>query len=1413
MSSVEEQLEQLRKLYREQLPAKLEEILSVYRRLDVAQWNTQDADALHRLIHSLTGTAGTFGFQSISELSRTVERLLAAFSKATRTPNAAEWQAFNAEFNNLQQLVHSCLATAGSHLKPPAAALKQSSDPLIHIIEDDAEQAHAYASFLMEAGYRILIASDAPSYQTILDDPASERPAAVLMDLILPQGSMAGIELIKAITERFPSHPPVVTVSSHHSIEARLQAFRAGASRYLIKPIAPGRLIDILDELTGRLPGDPYRILMVDDDLLLLEAQAAMLRDAGMTVHTLSQPLHILDKLDQVKPDLVVLDMHMPDASGPELAAALREREDLTYLPILFLSSETDISQQLMALNLGGDDFLVKPVQPSHLVAAVTARARRTRQIIAMQKRLQANLYEREREHLALNQHAIVSIADRAGNITYVNDKFCEVSGYAYAELIGQNHRILKSGEHPPEFYRNIWRTIVNGKVWNGEICNRRKDGSHYWVESTITPFLGEDGKPYQYVSIRTDITHVKQSEEALRASETRLNLAQQVSHVGSFDWYPKSGELTWSDEHYRLWGLAPGSVTPSFELFRAAIHADDIPKLEQQLQAAMENRTMFNIDYRIRRPDGSEHIMHSRGEFTYDENGEATQLTGTVQDMTEHTRIEREIELSKERLRRGQEFANIGTWDWNILTGELYWTERIAPLFGHPVGELDTSYENFLNSIHPDDRQNVVDAVNACVERDIPYSIEHRVIWPDGTVRWLYERGAVVRDAQGKPLQMLGVVQDIDDRKRAELALIEREAELREAQTLARIGNWSANMLTGELHWSDEIYRIFGYEPGSISPSVETFMNAVHPDDRELVRASELNAQHTGQHNVVHRIVWPDGTIRHVHELAQAENDASGKLIRLSGTVQDITERIEAETRLRESEERFAFAVEGAGDGIWDWDMRTGAMPLSGHYEAMLGYQKGDLEPTINAWINSVHPEDLPRVQQNLESYLTGKLDSYVVELRLHCMDDSYKWVLCRGTVVARDRDGKPVRMIGIHSDITERKIVEQALVQASEEANRANQAKSEFLSSMSHELRTPMNAILGFGQLLEYDEGLNAEQHDNIKEILHAGEHLLQLINEVLDLSKIESGRIDLSLEPVDISSILDETLSLVTTIAERKNIIISHSNIQGAVVRADRTRLKQTLLNLLTNAIKYNRPNGTVHVDVRKSGTDMMQIRVADTGHGIPAARLHELFQPFNRLGAENSGIEGSGIGLTITRRIVEMMGGKVGVDSEEGVGSTFWIELPLEDAMLDLSQSFNNSNNPMPEENELKSSTILYIEDNPSNLRLMSQILGKRKHINLLTAHTPELGIELARARLPDLILLDINMPGMNGYQVLDMIRQLDELKAIPVIAVTANAMPRDIERGIAAGFDNYLTKPIDIIKLFLILDNYLAQSTD
>jgi PAS domain S-box-containing protein len=399
---------------------------------------------------------------------------------------------------------------------------------------------------------------------------------------------------------------------------------------------------------------------------------------------------------------------------------------------------------------------------------------------------------------------------------------------------------------------------------------------------------------------------------------------------------------------------------------------------------------------------------------------------------------------------------------------------------------------------------------------------------------------------------------------------------------------------------------------------------------------------------------------------------------------------------------------------------------------------------------------------------------------------------------------EGEPASLAWIY-DVTQ-------LVHARQDAERANQAKSEFLSSMSHELRTPMNAVLGFGQLLEFDDNLDAEQQESVQHILKGGRHLLELINQVLDLARIEAGHMTLSPEPVEVYSVVEECHSLANTLAQKRNITISHSGLTGLVVRADRTRLKQVLFNLLSNAIKYNREGGKVTIDAQAVSDQRLRLRVTDTGPGIPVERLEELFEPFNRLGVENTTVEGTGIGLTITRRIMQAMGGTVDVQSTLGVGSTFWIELPL-DSLADAHHAASAGDTVLlAADPAAVQYTVLYIEDNPSNIQLVAMLLSRRQHIRLLTAHTPELGVELARTQQPDLILLDINMPGMNGYQVLEVFKSDTKVKGIPVVAVTANAMPHDIQRGLAKGFADYLTKPLNLRQFMDTVDRHLTKSS-
>ncbi len=556
------------------------------------------------------------------------------------------------------------------------------------------------------------------------------------------------------------------------------------------------------------------------------------------------------------------------------------------------------------------------------------------------------------------------------------------------------------------------------------------------------------------------------------------------------------------------------------------------------------------------------------------------------------------------------------------------------------------------------------------------------------------------------------------------------------------------------------------------------------------------------------------------VTALRDAQDGIIGYL--LIGTDNTARKQVEAEQkkldqRLRDQQFYTRSLIESNIDALMTTDPSGIISDVNKQMEALTGCTRDELigAPFKNYFTN---PD---RAEAGIRRVLNeNRVTDYELTARAR---NGKETVVSYNATTFHDRDRNLQGVFAAARDITERKRLDQVLQQNNVEleiaklaAEKANLAKSDFLSSMSHELRTPLNAILGFAQLIETGAPEPTPlQKRSVDQILQAGWYLLELINEILDLALIESGRLSLSHEPIELSEILFECQAMIGPQALKRGITVQFPRLEVPhYVSADRTRVKQVLINLLSNSIKYNKFEGSVRVTCEETTAGRVRIEVQDTGNGLPQDKLEQLFQPFNRLGQEGTSEEGTGIGLVVCKRLIELMRGEIGVRSTVGTGSVFWIELCRSDlpetlAAMQLRQTITLVESLPTLENSARLSTLLYVEDNSANLMLVEDLIERRSDIRLITARDGPTGIEIARREFPDAILMDINLPGISGLQALRILALDPSTAHIPVVALSANAMPSDIERGMQSGFFDYLTKPIKVAELMGALDRALS----
>jgi PAS domain S-box-containing protein len=778
-----------------------------------------------------------------------------------------------------------------------------------------------------------------------------------------------------------------------------------------------------------------------------------------------------------------------------------------------------------------------------------------------------------------------------------------------------------------------------------------------------------------------------------------------------------------------------------------------------------------------------------------------------------------------------------------DIETGAIVDANRVAcEVHGVTVDELRVRGIDLIGNGPPPFTAELAATYIARATAGDPQRFEWCSFHPASGVE-MWAEVSLQRVAMGTGDRLLAIVRDIRERKHAEQALrqanealerrvAERTAELeaanraleaeiaeraaaerlikaREEHFRALIEN--AHDITtiidaeGRIKYTTPAFRrVLGYDPTEVIG--RTVFEFYHPEDAERDRPvlEEVVAKPGTVGRSQHRLRHRDGSYRVLDAFARtlAPDSADQGIV---ANVRDVTEAVHAEAALRRSEEHFRRLIENGSDFIMIVDT-TGAITYAGPtVTRILGYEPHEMIGSRPVAL--VHPEDVPHVMDVLADVVAHPGKAVTTTFRIRHRDGSWRVFENIGKTLSPHTADDGVVANG--RDVTERHRTEAALAQAKEAAERANRAKSDFLSRMSHELRTPMNSILGFAQVLE---GLDLpdRQRKCVDHILRAGRHLLQLINEVLEISRIEAGRHVLSLEPVRIDAVLHDAISLARPMAAQAGVDIEYAAPESADihVRADRQRVSQVLLNLLSNAIKYNRAGGRVRVHCeRSSGSDdeeaVLVVRVEDTGRGIAPEMRSDLFTPFARLGAENSGVEGTGLGLALSHRLTEVMGGNLTLERSSSDGSVFRLELRTTPSPL---QRIKEPSAPrVLDDVPHRTATLLHVEDNLANMSLVETVLWVRPRWRTIPALQGQIGVELARQHLPDVVLLDLHLPDIRGEEVLRRLKEDGRTAAIPVVIISADATKTATERLLAAGAAAFLTKPLDVAEFLATLD--------
>ena len=960
-------------------------------------------------------------------------------------------------------------------------------------------------------------------------------------------------------------------------------------------------------------------------------------------------------------------------------------------------------------------------------------------------------------------------------------------------------------------------------------------EGDVRWISVHGTLIYDDAGLPIRMLGVTQDISQRKQAEALLTESRQRLELATESAQIGIWDWNVATNTMLWDAQMFALYGIRAQDFSGAYDAWQHGLHPEDRDQGEAEISLALDGSRDFHTQFRVVWPGGEVRHIEAHAVVQRASDGSAFRMTGVNWDITERKQAEaamqeaeREqrhlamrLEVERARLTEAQALAKVGSWELDLVTNALTWSDENHRIFGSNPAQFQGSYQAFLENVHPDDRAAVNEAFLASVINQTPYAIDHRIRLDDGRIKFVHEQCRTFYDEEGRPIRSIGTTQDITTRKEAEAERDRIESALRQSEQRFRGVVDKVESLV--IH--DQEGRLIDVNQNacdSLGYTRDELLRLRVPDyelryeQAKIARLWEQMAAGEISTLIVDGLHQrKDGSTFPVEvRVGLMETDGRPLMVAVA---RDVTDRKLAE----EERDRFftlsldMLAIIGSDGYI---------KRLNPAFESTLGYSEAEL--MAKPFLEFVHPDDIPATLAQM-AILDGGNQGVGFENRYVCRDGSYKWLRWMTApygglwyAVAHDVTAIKQAEAALHqaNDDLERRVAERTtqlenshleMSIAKEEAERANAAKSEFLSRMSHELRTPMNSILGFTQIMEMDEPTE-KQSVRLGHIMRSGQHLLKLINEVLDTARVESGRLELSTEPVSLSKTLQTAAEMIRPLCQPRDqrLICDWAAWESLYVKADQQRLSQVMINLLSNAAKFNRDGGVILVQCQQCAEGRLRVSISDSGGGISAGQIEKLFQPFERLEADRGPIEGTGLGLSLSKRLIELMGGTIGVESVVGTGSTFWVELPLADGPLQAIQSLPpRSLSPL-----IGSFTLLCIEDNPANLQVIEHILLSQPQYQLLSARSGTEGLEIARSNHPSLILLDLHLPDLPGSEVLSRLQNDPETRDIPVVIVSADATVIQIRRLRAAGAAEYLTKPINVDLFLDVLHDTMKKAT-